>query len=385
MLYPRQSILRSPALNLRQSHAYSRRWSASGFGNENSNRLSSIREEVSYGNDDYELDNRGYIRSREEAVHYARTPNRPERRYSLHNENSHRNRSDRFEDPRDRYSSNNTGEERQYSRHNDNWGTHSHSNNSPADREESKPYSQMDFRERQTYDNYDDEIHRSNQNHLLRTRISSPPLSHEPSPLVEHDVMGVLNSRSVAEKIESLIKRKIEDDFEERMNAARNEEQLKLELLWEIKGAAMAEIEADRRASEELKQRTIEERIRAENDLRQRMELENRAAAIAKEADARRVEEISRLVQSKLELSMDDAVALITEKISQSLKSKKQFGRETYVEGEGPWDEPWDEAEPRWKPKQKGGDGPVGEKLKHDPHEDSHLLIPRPLTRLLQK
>ncbi|KAL7955688.1 hypothetical protein V8C34DRAFT_316234 [Trichoderma compactum] len=322
-----------------EKFASTRRWSADGFGYGNPTRLSPIREDVSNGTDYNEFNNREYIPSTEEPLYHEQTPDR--RRHIRYHEDNHRERSERFEDSRDRY-------ERQSFRYNYDSDGNVRSHDRYYDRKEYQHDSKLDSRERQAYGEHGDQKRYSPRfffrNDPARDRMSSPSLSYEPSPPMEHDLMRILQSENKTETIENLMKRKIEEYMEERMNSTIYEEQLKQDMLWSFKQAAMAEIEKDRLESEELKKRTLEERIKMENELREKIELENKAAAIAKEAETKRIEEISRLVQKRLELSLDEAVAMLTEKISQNFRWNRQSDTETYTEPGRPCYMPWDEA-----------------------------------------
>lgn len=271
-LYPKQ-ISRAPLLIPRQNYNSTRKWSGDGFGYENPTRLSTIREDAINGPYYNESGNQEYNRAIEEPLFfYEQTPDK--RRHIRNNEEDLRNRSERFEDLRDRYGPRTIREQRESSRYNHGLDGNGRSHDRPHDREESQHYSQMDSRERQAYGDYGDRIRPLPRAFVQdgpgQDRMSSPSLSHELSPRMEQNLMRILHSESMTEKIENLIKRMIEDDIEERMNSTRYEEQLKQDLLWNFKQAAIAEIEKHRLESEELKKRTLEEkpsyaRVKAEN------------------------------------------------------------------------------------------------------------------------
>lgn len=71
-------------------------------------------------------------------------------------------------------------------------------------------------------------------------------------------------------------------------------------------------------------------------ELRENIELQNKVTAITKEAETKRIEEISRLVQNILELSLDEAVTVLTEKIYQNFRWNKQSDTGIYTESGRP-------------------------------------------------
>ncbi|KAK3294155.1 uncharacterized protein B0H64DRAFT_462734 [Chaetomium fimeti] len=93
--------------------------------------------------------------------------------------------------------------------------------------------------------------------------------------------------------------------------------------LWrEMEGLARVKIQEEQRVAAEARQRATDERIMIEREVKERIESENRVAAEAKEAEAGRHEEFMRLMQAKLQQSVDEMVTMTKDSVLQSLRAE---------------------------------------------------------------
>ena len=109
-------------------------------------------------------------------------------------------------------------------------------------------------------------------------------------------------------------------------------ERIRLELMQEVEEATRRKIDEERRAAEEAERQAVEEKNRLKREVMEEIEAENRAKAEAAEAEARRDQEVARLVQTKLQQSMDEITALTREKILQDFAWGKQYDVGRYGE-----------------------------------------------------